>query len=69
MALKSLALLAVAQLASAHFGLEYPTWRTDTLSNEDGPYSQWIYPCEFLRAAQCNRPLHHLSPFSKQADC
>jgi hypothetical protein len=38
-------LLAAAQLATAHFGVEYPEWRADTLTDEDGPYSQWDYPC------------------------
>ncbi|OLN81866.1 Uncharacterized protein CCHL11_07010 [Colletotrichum chlorophyti] len=38
--------LGAANLASAHFGLEYPEWRADTLSatNVTG-YSQWQYPC------------------------
>lgn len=60
MAFKALALLAAAaQLASAHFGLEYPVWRTDTLANEDGPYSQWTYPCElppFRERIVCSPP-------------
>lgn len=43
----SLVLLAAAQLAAAHFGIEYPEWRADTLTDEDGPYSQYDYPCEF----------------------
>ncbi|KAK5656982.1 hypothetical protein OQA88_3505 [Cercophora sp. LCS_1] len=37
-------LLAVAQLASAHFGLTYPTWRSATLGTGHN-YSQWTYPC------------------------
>lgn len=37
-------LLAVAQLATAHFGLEYPTWRSNTLGSGHN-YSQWTYPC------------------------
>lgn len=40
------ALVATAQLATAHFGIEYPEWRADTLMVEDGPYSQYDYPCE-----------------------
>ncbi|KAK2024640.1 hypothetical protein LX32DRAFT_696993 [Colletotrichum zoysiae] len=41
-----LAALGAANLASAHFGLVYPSWRADTLSaaNEE-IYSQWTYPC------------------------
>lgn len=39
-----LAAAAVAPLASAHFGLEYPAWRADTLQS-DTNYSQWQYPC------------------------
>ncbi|KAK0735135.1 hypothetical protein B0T26DRAFT_633024 [Lasiosphaeria miniovina] len=35
---------AGAQLASAHFGIEYPTWRANTLSSSTN-YSQWTQPC------------------------
>lgn len=42
----SIALLAAAQLATAHFGLEYPEWRVDTLKGEE-EYSQWVWPCKF----------------------
>lgn len=40
-------LAAGASLASAHFGIEYPAWRFDTLSDESETlgYSQWTYPC------------------------
>ncbi|KAA8635443.1 hypothetical protein SMACR_00537 [Sordaria macrospora] len=41
---------AVAPLASAHFGLEYPAWRADTLQS-DTNYSQWQYPCAGVPAA------------------
>lgn len=44
----SLILLAAARLATAHFGIEFPEWRADTLASEDGPYSQWEYPCKNL---------------------
>lgn len=38
---------AATPLVSGHFGITYPTWRADTLSDEDNsPYSQWTYPCE-----------------------
>jgi hypothetical protein len=46
MQLSVCALVAAAQLATAHFGIEYPEWRADTLMVEDGPYSQYDYPCE-----------------------
>jgi hypothetical protein len=45
-AMKSIALLVAAQLASAHFGLVYPEWRANTLDSENEEYSQWTYPCE-----------------------
>ncbi|CAP59795.1 uncharacterized protein PODANS_1_1270 [Podospora anserina S mat+] len=42
----ALALLASAQVATAHFGIEYPTWRDNTLgSASTSNYSQWEYPC------------------------
>ncbi|KAJ8126513.1 hypothetical protein O1611_g7124 [Lasiodiplodia mahajangana] len=34
---------AVAQV-SAHFSVEYPVWRADSLA-ENTTYSQWNYPC------------------------
>lgn len=43
--MKPIALLVAAQLASAHFGVEYPEWRANTLDSEHEEYSQWIYPC------------------------
>lgn len=42
----SIAFLVAAQLATAHFGLEYPEWRVDTLKGEE-KYSQWVWPCKF----------------------
>ncbi|KAK0631347.1 hypothetical protein B0T14DRAFT_532151 [Immersiella caudata] len=44
MAVGAFLLLAVAQLATAHFGLEYPAWRDATLGSGHN-YSQWAYPC------------------------
>ncbi|EPE09813.1 expression library immunization antigen 1 [Ophiostoma piceae UAMH 11346] len=38
-----LVVLVSAGLASAHFGIEYPVWRADSLNNES--YSQYIFPC------------------------
>lgn len=54
----SIVLLGAAQLAAAHFGIEYPEWRADTLAMEDGPYSQWDYPCEYTLTlrARSTRP-------------
>ncbi|KAL7793180.1 hypothetical protein V8C37DRAFT_378691 [Trichoderma ceciliae] len=38
--------LAASQAVNAHFGLFYPEWRADTLSEEnEDKYSQWDYPC------------------------
>ncbi|KAJ1330914.1 DUF6595 domain-containing protein [Microdochium nivale] len=40
------AALAGAQIASAHFGIIYPPWRADTLSEAgEEVYSQWDRPC------------------------
>ncbi|KAI0020778.1 hypothetical protein F4780DRAFT_347472 [Xylariomycetidae sp. FL0641] len=39
----AVALCVVLQLVSAHFAIEYPVWRADTLENDS--YSQWEYPC------------------------
>ncbi|KAM7215135.1 hypothetical protein V8F06_009453 [Rhypophila decipiens] len=54
MKVTSLAVLATAQLAAAHFGLEYPEWRFDTLSGDER-YSQWEYPCAGVPAGTGNR--------------
>ncbi|KEZ45968.1 hypothetical protein SAPIO_CDS1364 [Scedosporium apiospermum] len=44
MSLKALVLFAAS--AAAHFGLEFPEWRADTLkASEDSGYNQRIYPC------------------------
>ncbi|KAM0217799.1 hypothetical protein ACHAPA_001330 [Fusarium lateritium] len=46
MAFKTLLGLATVQAVSAHFGLVFPSWRADTLSEEnEEKYSQWTYPC------------------------
>ncbi|KAK7415521.1 hypothetical protein QQZ08_012319 [Neonectria magnoliae] len=43
---KTLLALAAAKAVSAHFGLVFPEWRVDTLSEEnEANYSQWTYPC------------------------
>ncbi|KAJ6442787.1 expression library immunization antigen 1 [Purpureocillium lavendulum] len=42
--------LAAAQGAVAHFGIVYPSWRADTLADEENStYSQWTYPCNIRR--------------------
>lgn len=65
MAPKTLLLaLGAANLAAAHFGLAYPSWRADTLkgTNETG-YSQWLYPCTFPHPAPTHSPISsHASP-------
>ena len=44
---KTLLGLATVQAVSAHFGLVFPTWRDDTLSEKnEEKYSQWTYPCK-----------------------
>ncbi|KAI4595305.1 hypothetical protein KJ359_006979 [Pestalotiopsis sp. 9143b] len=57
----SIVLLGAAQLAAAHFGIEYPEWRADTLATEDGPYSQWDYPCANVPDGSGNRTQWPLS--------
>lgn len=42
-----LVLFATVGLVSAHFQLEYPAWRADSLA-ENTTYSEWDYPCTFL---------------------
>ncbi len=44
MAFTSFLLLAAAQLAAAHFQLQFPLWRADALA-QNTSYSEWIYPC------------------------
>jgi hypothetical protein len=45
---KTLLGLATVQAVSAHFGLIFPTWRADTLSEEnEDRYNQWTYPCTY----------------------
>jgi hypothetical protein len=40
-------LSTVVGLASAHFKLDYPSWRGDSLA-ENTTYDQWSYPCTFV---------------------
>lgn len=48
------AALAIAPLVSAHFGVDFPTWRADTLS-ANSSYDQWEYPCAGAPATPNNR--------------
>lgn len=48
---QSLLLLAAAGLAQAHFGIEYPPMRANTLGSQaNTTYSQWINPCKLSHA-------------------
>ena len=70
-----LALLVTAQLASAHFAVDYPEWRADSLNNES--YSQYTWPCAGVPGDAGNRTdwpltggslkldLHHPWTYSK----
>lgn len=61
---KTLIGLATVQAASAHFGLVFPTWRADTLTEEnEDRYSQWTYPC------MCNRMLSLHFPLLTNTRC
>ncbi|KAK6834350.1 hypothetical protein PG987_009044 [Apiospora arundinis] len=40
----ALVLLSALQFSAAHFSIEYPAWRADTLA-ENTTYDQWRYPC------------------------
>jgi hypothetical protein len=53
-----LSLLALAATASAHYGLTYPPWRADTLSDaaEAEGFSQWAYPCAGVPAHPAASP-------------
>lgn len=46
--------LASAPLVAAHFGVDFPWWRADTLA-ENTPYDQWQYPCAGVPATMGNR--------------
>lgn len=46
---KTLVALGLANVVTAHFGLVFPEWRADTLSEEgEAKYSQWSYPCKCI---------------------
>ena len=54
--LAPLVVLAAAGLASAHFGIEYPVWRADSLNNES--YSQYTFPCKLSSCTALLYPAH-----------
>lgn len=56
LAYRSLISLAALQSVSAHFGLVFPEWRGDTLSeeNEKLGYDQWVYPCANVKYGEGN---------------
>ncbi|KAK3985066.1 hypothetical protein QBC44DRAFT_405686 [Cladorrhinum sp. PSN332] len=65
----TLLFLATAQLATAHFGLEYPTWRDDTLgAGANSNYSQWEWPCAGVPGNLGNRTDWPLSGGSVKLD-
>ncbi|KAL2159354.1 hypothetical protein VTH06DRAFT_2357 [Thermothelomyces fergusii] len=58
MAIRSFLALAIAGLAHAHFGIEYPPMRGDTLSHKaDESWSQWINPCAGVPSNLTDRPV------------
>ena len=59
---QSFLLLAAAGLAQAHFGIEYPPMRANTLgSSKNTTYSQWTNPCKPLHPSL----LHQTKPNQK----
>ncbi|KAI5865703.1 hypothetical protein GGS23DRAFT_593881 [Durotheca rogersii] len=47
---------AFAQLANAHFLVQYPSWRAETLDVPEGSdYDQWAYPCAGVPTGAGNR--------------
>lgn len=49
-----------AHQAVAHFKIDYPTWRADSLG-ENASYSQWYFPCKLhFPSLHCIvYPYHH----------
>ena len=52
--LSTILLLSALQLSAAHFSIEYPIWRADTLA-ENTTYDQWRYPCMFCPPSMLTR--------------
>lgn len=51
--MKTIALASILPLqALAHFSLEYPPWRADSLSGTNETISQWAYPCANIQPMQ-----------------
>lgn len=60
MAIQAIFTLALAGFAHAHFGIEYPPMRGDTLSSQaNTSWSQWTNPCKpnpyVAHVAHCHR--------------
>ncbi|KAK5104554.1 hypothetical protein LTS08_002444 [Lithohypha guttulata] len=47
-----LATIVLPLAVSAHFGLNYPTWRADSLAETNESISQWSYPCANVQPMQ-----------------
>ncbi|KAH6853240.1 hypothetical protein B0I37DRAFT_2482 [Chaetomium sp. MPI-CAGE-AT-0009] len=58
MGIQAFLLLAAASLAQAHFGIEYPPMRANTLgSQKNTTYSQWTNPCAGVPGNLSTSPL------------
>ncbi|KAK4129687.1 hypothetical protein N657DRAFT_630523 [Parathielavia appendiculata] len=58
MAALALLLLATASVTQAHFGIEYPPMRANTLgSSRNSSYSQWLQPCAGVPGNLTDRPI------------
>ncbi|KAL2168329.1 hypothetical protein VTG60DRAFT_7373 [Thermothelomyces hinnuleus] len=58
MAIQTFLTLAIAGLAHAHFGIEYPPMRGDTLSSHaNETWSQWTNPCAGVPSNLTGRPI------------
>ncbi|KAL2174132.1 uncharacterized protein P884DRAFT_230797 [Thermothelomyces heterothallicus CBS 202.75] len=58
MAIQTFLTLAIACLAHAHFGIEYPPMRGDTLSSHaNETWSQWTNPCAGVPSNLTGRPV------------
>lgn len=68
MELTALLLLATAAVTNAHFGIEYPPMRGQTLgSAKNNSYSQWVQPCKPSLTKPLSTPPHPNTPPSLQA--
>ncbi|KAK4096824.1 hypothetical protein N658DRAFT_527458 [Parathielavia hyrcaniae] len=54
----TLLLLAAASVTQAHFGIDYPAMRANTLgSSRNSSYSQWLQPCAGVPGNLTDRPI------------